>query len=106
MCRMERLSKKAQKAALNSNMLYRLGAIVFKGGKILSWGYNHNNTHAEAHALNKVKKAYGASIFVARVSPTGLAMAKPCNNCMKILSEKGIKRIFYTTRNGIEEMRN
>lgn len=107
MCRMERFVEKAANVAVESDYLYQLGALVFKGGKILSLGHNKIGSHAEVDALNQLKphQTRGADLLVVRVSKTGLAMSKPCPICQIVIKNRGIKRVFYTTRNGMRIMK-
>ena len=44
-------------------------------------------------------------MVVARISPTGLAMAKPCENCREAIRKAGIKRVYYTSREGVCKLR-
>ena len=105
----------------------RIGAVIVDKNYVVSEGANlstshplqyHYNCkvgrvapkhclHAEMHALVKAKD-YGSlancEIFIARLDRRGrMAMCKPCASCLRALAERGIKRITYTTPNGIEE---
>ena len=108
MCRLDKFTNYAIDEANYSPLKYKLGAIIFKGGSILSRGYNYDTIHAEEHALKKLKphQIEGADILVVRINTTGLAMAKPCKKCHSKLVENGIKRVFYSNNEGtIEIMR-
>lgn len=107
MCRMEKFVMRASEQALSSDYMYQLGALVFKGGKILAVGNNKANVHAEVDALNQLKphQTKGADLVVVRISKTGLAMSKPCPICQIVIRNRGIKRVFYTTRNGMNTMK-
>lgn len=75
-------------------------------------GHNKNKTHpiyangkefytihAEMDAILKFRARTDltpVSIYVFRLNSTGIAMSKPCPNCMKYLIEFGIRRIYYT----------
>jgi len=100
------MKDRASANAINSPLSYQLGAVIFKGGKIISSGYNSGWVHAEHSALKKLKpnRAKGADILVVRVNKTGLTMAKPCDNCQLRLRKNGIKRVFYTNANGEMEI--
>lgn len=105
-----KLAEIALKEAEKSKHRYKLGAIIFKQGKIISKGYNQTNRynrfnyghwegslHAELAALlGALKRARGASLMVVR---KGYRMAYPCPDCMAALKDAGIKRVFYTTNN-------
>ena len=101
-----------------SNHRFKIGAVVFKGSRILSSGHNeirssnipskhklyNNSVHAEQAALlgtdwNKLK---GCSILVMRCSKTkgNLSNAKPCPLCQKLLAHIGIRNIYYSNEMG------
>ena len=101
-----------------SNYRFKIGAVVFKGNRILSSGHNeirssnipskhklyNNSVHAEQAALlgtdwNKLK---GCSILVMRCSKTkgSLSNAKPCSLCQKLLAHIGIRNIYYSNEMG------
>ena len=101
-----------------SNYRFKIGAVVFKGSRILSSGHNeirssnipskhklyNNSVHAEQAALlgtdwNKLK---GCSILVIRCSKTkgNLSNAKPCPLCQKLLAHIGIRNIYYSNEMG------
>ena len=101
-----------------SNYRFKIGAVVFKGNRILSSGHNeirssnipskhklyNNSVHAEQAALlgtdwNKLK---GCSILVMRCSKTkgNLSNAKPCPLCQKLLAHIGIRNIYYSNEIG------
>ena len=101
-----------------SNYRFKIGAVVFKGNRILSSGHNeirssnipskhklyNNSVHAEQAALlgtdwNKLK---GCSILVMRCSKIkgNLSNAKPCPLCQKLLAHIGIRNIYYSNEMG------
>ena len=103
-----------------SNYRFKIGAVVFKGNRILSSGHNEirsvryinnryktylNTLHAEQAALlhldwNRLKNA---SICIIRATQNGvLGNAKPCSLCQKLLAHIGIRNIYYS--NGIGEI--
>lgn len=53
--------------------------------------------HAECRLARKLD--YGSTVWVARVriSDGQFGMAKPCNNCMKVLKSRKVKRVYWTT---------
>lgn len=96
---------------------YRIGAVIFKGSRILSSGVNsirsssipnkylraENSLHAEQEALLNLDwtKLKGCSILIVRLGKKGsIRMAKPCPFCLKTLYHVGIKNIYHTTREG------
>lgn len=99
--------------SLNSNMKQRHGAVVVKGGRVLSHGWNllkndPNNVsdehlirfcsvHAERMALARCKNAVGATVYVARNKSGKARHSKPCDACHEALEAAGIARVVYTT---------
>jgi len=104
MCRKTRFLKVARKKAKEGDYIYRLGAVVVRGGKILSIASNTRKGHAEVNAIKQASKTEGADIYVTRHTPTGMAMSKPCNNCMEVIKAAGIRRIYYTSRDGLHKV--
>lgn len=95
---------------------HQLGAVIVKGNKIISLGYNKNKTHtksnhawkrlhAEISAIIKCREDLtGTTIYVYRETKNGdLGMARPCSSCLSAIQEAGIKRICYSTDNGYKE---
>ena len=110
----------ASKLASHSEHKFRVGAVITKGGRIVSSGFNkvghpsdnriYASVHAEEQAIhyllqrNRLSDLAGSVIYVSRILANGdVAMARPCNACFKMIQSVGIKRIIYTTDNGIEE---
>ena len=112
--------KKAIESAERSKMYpYRLGCVVFKGKRILSWGFKQIRTsnaipdrfkkfiealHAEQHAIMRVPNKEllnGASLLVIRINRNGkLTNARPCKNCMRTINYFKISNIYYSNENG------
>jgi len=112
--------KRAIKEANKSDMLpFKVGAVIFKNNRIISYGYNakrycgkihpryrnyRDSLHAEQDAILNVKdwsKLSGASILVIRVTRQGnLSMAKPCGMCMSMIEHVGLKEIYYSNHEG------
>jgi deoxycytidylate deaminase len=101
------------------NMEYRLCAVLVKGGKSISVGYNkrtrselmrrfairdHQTVHAEVDAVLQVRRKIdltGCKIYVVRLLKNGnTAIARPCGTCQEVLKAYGIKTMVYTTDNG------
>jgi deoxycytidylate deaminase len=76
---------------------YKHGALMVKGGNIISSGYNHGTIHAEIHALSKIwsNKIKGGIIISVRINKTGFGNSKPCSNCRKTMQVLGINKIIY-----------
>jgi tRNA(Arg) A34 adenosine deaminase TadA len=97
---------------------WRVGAVIVRGGAVLSTGYNrYRNSpsivqldgvsyHAEEAALRMVGNAEGATIYVARVTKTGLlSLARPCPKCVPKLKEAGIHSMVWTHPLGVSKDR-
>jgi len=106
----------ARLAARSSNHKdYHIGAVISNKHPI-SHGHNIVRTHpifadgkrwytihAEMHAIlcAETIEIPGCSVYVYRETANGdLALAKPCDECLAVLIEVGIKNIFYTTPDG------
>lgn len=110
--RLKRLNDLAIREALRSGAKKKHGAIIFKNKRIISLGFNQLKTHpkckqeypylhAEEDALMRAGEyAKGADLFVVRLTFDGLGMSRPCCVCTKILQEKGIRNIYYSTDDG------
>ena len=102
-----------------STYRFRIGAVIFKGSRIISSGHNgirsvsqikdkfkkyENSLHAEQAALMNIdwNKVKGCSILVMKISPSKgiLSMSKPCEICQKLLEHIGIKTIYYSNEKG------
>lgn len=95
---------------------WKLGSVLWRGGSLLSVGHNrvknhpsviedekyfHCTIHAEVDAIKGAGNPSGAKLFVARITRSGrLGLAKPCDRCMEVIREAGIRRIFYTCADG------
>ena len=115
--REQSLMTMAVAVATNSTEPNRHGAIIVRKGLPISSGWNKDKTHpaavvyysqcihAELAAIIGVNKCdlNGTSIYVARKMRSKgepLGMSRPCIECMKMILAAGIKRIYYTDRNG------
>lgn len=106
----------AREAMKSSFKRHRLGAVIVKGGRILSTGFNKHGynsvsslptMHAEASAISKLLKQRrlhdlaGSEIYVSRFTKAGrVGMARPCPNCLVLIRSVGITKIHYTTDDG------
>ena len=106
-------------AALNPHYpQWKLAALIVKGGSVISTGLSKRRNdplnvpggencseHAEAAALRRARKSNlsGATAYIARIGRDGEPkLAKPCSECEQALRDAGIKKIVYTTEEGIE----
>jgi len=95
------------------------GAVVVKGGRVLSTGWNKNRNHpaivspehiktecsyhAEEVAIREAGEdnVRGAVIYVARINKNGEDRdSKPCAKCAAIIKQSGIKRVIFTMESG------
>ncbi|RTK93186.1 hypothetical protein EKI60_06305 [Candidatus Saccharibacteria bacterium] len=94
---------------------YRHGAVLVKGGSVLSVGLSKLHTdprlvdcrtekmrrriscHAEHDALKRSGIAKGGTIYVARIGRNdNVALSRPCDHCQKLLLEAGVRKMVYT----------
>lgn len=95
------------------------GAVIVKGGRVLSVGWNKNRNHpkvvspehiksdcsyhAEEVAIREAGEANvkGAVIYVARINRNGHDRdSKPCSKCAALIEKVGIKRVIFTMEAG------
>lgn len=95
---------------------HKIGVVIVKGNKILSTGFNKLKTHplsphpfkschAEFMAIKLLssENLKGSSIYIFRQTKLGkLALAKPCASCRDLISNSGIKKLYYTTDLGVK----
>ena len=95
--------------AKKSPMNHKHGAVIWKGKTILAAGYNYHmsapgdlsrkfSIHSERDCLNglRTSQIYGANILAIRITNTGnLSHGAPCKGCKKLLTRKGIKKVFW-----------
>lgn len=110
----------ASKQALKSGFRqHRMGAVIVKGSRIMSTGYNAlrpssvtktPTLHAEAAAILKLLKEKrlsdlsGAELYVTRFTPTGrVGLSRPCMACRNLCASVGIRKVHYTTNDGTTE---
>ena len=94
----------------------RHGAVITKGGRVLSSATNktkrskhaarnqYESIHAEEAAIfqllrqpNGLQHLAGATIFITRVLKNGTtANSTPCPSCAKLIQSVGIKKIIHT----------
>lgn len=111
--------KLAIEEAERSDYRFRIGAVVFKGSRIMSSGHNgirssrihplhkqyNNSLHAEQDAILNVKDwstLKGCSILVIKISKSKgiMSMGKPCDMCQSLLRHVGIKTMYYSNEHG------
>ena len=114
----------ARQVSFNSDYhKVKIGSILVYKKKIISVGSNSNKTHplqkqydiyrnrkglkhrihAEIDAIIQCSKSdlNGAYLYNYREDKDGnISNSRPCQACIHALKDKGIKRIFYTTKEG------
>jgi deoxycytidylate deaminase len=112
--------RKARAEALNSPSRFMIGAVLIRGHNIIGSGCNdQKKSHRDIKALaeDDYKEIVGihaefaackglrpydigdrADMYVYRIrrDTWGPGLARPCDICIQILQEKGIRRVFYT----------
>lgn len=107
----------ASKVAEMSNERNRHGAVIVRGGSVLSLGFNVNKNspnqltrmnsknvrkecgiHAEAAAIRRSPGSKRATIYISRIGKAGQTLlSRPCKDCERLILQAGIKKIIYTT---------
>lgn len=94
----------AIKEANKSKHFFKVGAIIAKGKRILSRGYNSTSycslnlgwftRHAEMDCIQKLLRKpdglssmAGATIYVARLTKKGVGNSKPCSMCQHLIDK-------------------
>ena len=103
-----------------------IGCVFVKHGKVISSGVNSTKTHplqkkyniyrftedTTKHSIHAEISAYinalkftndfsDVTVYVYRETKNGnIAMARPCNSCMHLLKDIGVRTIKYTTEYG------
>lgn len=95
---------------------HKMAALIIKKNKLLSLGYNQlkthpksphffRSTHAEFACIKQLslEQLRGSTILVYREQRDGtLANARPCESCLKLIIQSGIKKIVFTNENRLE----
>ncbi len=111
---MQRWSNLASKAAEKSDFdRSRLGALILNKGKIVSTGHNSHRKHGRltrlygfkggchAETAAMLRANAGDTIVVVRLLKDGnLTCSKPCERCMAMAKDFGIKKIIFSDWNG------
>ena len=117
----------AKRVAEQSNYgKFRHGAVLVKGSSVRSIscnkhrhcsfgarfrreGYGEATLHAELGAILGLSRSttQGATVYVARINKEGKArISKPCPMCEAAMRHVGVRRVYYTNKQGkIERMR-
>lgn len=114
-------------ARLSSFYSHRVGAVIFKGRRLISTGFNKKKTHplleeleadcysqhAEFDAILKFLQTQDPSqitdaiLFVARLTRTDrVSFSRPCEACQEVIEKFGLKRVYFTNYHGdMEELK-
>jgi deoxycytidylate deaminase len=108
--------KLAIEEAKKSEHKHKIGAVIFKGKRIVSSAHNAvrcnkiprqfkswiQSLHAECGAIIKAKKDLkGYSIIVIRLNNKNeLMMSKPCSLCESFIEYVGVKEVYWSTNQG------
>jgi len=96
-------------AGYSDNRRFKMGAVIFKRNRVVSFGCNLSKTHPKSNNAWKTIHAemdalrgeepidlIRASILVIRVTKTGkLATSRPCLDCQNLLRGFDIQEMFY-----------
>lgn len=109
----ETILNKLKHTCNKSNCSYKHSSAIIHKNKVLSIGYNYHfnniSIHAEIDACKNYMKLYncndlkGVDIIVIRNNGdinSDIKMSKPCIHCYKFLSNKGVRKIYYSNENG------
>lgn len=100
----------ARKLSYKSEMKFKHGSVIVKGGRIISFGFNTNKTHTKSKTKRKTKHAEtsaildagftdfsGCDLYVYRESQYGTpAISKPCPGCEELIRQSNIRRVFFS----------
>lgn len=126
MKRAERMLLAAYRTSISSRNRFPIGAVLGRGSRILSTGYNRvgkshpkqpsrisyggrfcAEPHAELDCLIRAPydRIKGSNIFIARRLKGGdLGLAKPCYRCIHQMHLYGVNRVTYTTGSTLHAM--
>lgn len=96
---------------------HKVSAIVVRGNRIFSTGFNKIQTHPSSRSYDNMLHAEvsaligldfettkGATVYVYRRKKTGeLGNSKPCPACQLAIEEAGIKKVIYSHEDGWKE---
>lgn len=112
---MKHIKRATKQASCSSFTRARVGAILVKGGRVLSSGYNQlrytkrngrswPSVHAEEAAILRLlrqpcglQQLAGATLYVSRIKKDGsTACALPCPDCTRLIQSVGIRKVIHT----------
>jgi deoxycytidylate deaminase len=99
----------------SDHTLHKMGAVIVRGGNVISVGCNKNRTHpmsknyyrtihAELDAMiaaGFVHGTYDGKMYVVRMTKGGaMATSKPCKDCWVLLKQAGILKVTFINGKG------
>ena len=73
--------------------------LVFRGGSLISSGYNHGEIHSEVNALSKLwpSKRVNTTIvnIMIKTKSGNFGNSRPCEECLFFLRDQGVSKIVY-----------
>ncbi len=102
----------------------RVGAVIVRGHRVLSTGCNRigftrfirdrafpESVHAEQQAIlgllreRRHHELVGSTLYISRIGRSGEPrLSRPCIHCQRLIESVGIREVFYTTNNGVEQL--
>lgn len=84
----------------------------FRSFNTVEGGYVKHSVHAEIDALSTIPYCIGkqidqnddwdkVKIYVVRPTKSGLRCAKPCDGCMAMIRDYGIRHVYYSDDEGL-----
>lgn len=124
--KIEKFLNLARQQAIIAQLKDKHGAVIVKKNRVLSVGKNipkthpkqkhynnyqnkkhevmHHYMHAEFSALNQIDDKIDlsdATIYIYKIKKDGSqSLSRPCSGCMKAITERGIKEMVYSTKQG------
>lgn len=100
----------AKKLSTRSDHRHKLGAVIVRKNRIISFGWNETKTHSKSnhpwkalHAETSAiiyanpKELIGSEIYIYRELKDGTpADSRPCEFCMKLIRQVGIETIYFS----------
>jgi deoxycytidylate deaminase len=85
---------------------YKTSPLQKKYGKNEHAIFLHAEISAIKHALRQLTldQLSRSNLIICRVNHTGMAMSKPCVGCQRAIAQFGIRKVFYTTETGVQQM--
>lgn len=87
-------------ASKSDHRTQKHAAIILKGSRLISAGYNHGEMHAEISAISKIRHKIpldGCTIISFRVTKSGeIGLSRPCIDCFFKLKVFGFRNVIYS----------